>query len=130
MAPRSDCPRSRWSCAGLPGGAGADGARPAGSCVRMPMVGCLVSESLVLLGIVIAGSSGIPGLLAGRTSMIGQYVSTLLAVFGAGIGLGGVGFWWATADSEPIALPWSIPGGEFSVAVDGLSAVFLLPVFL
>ena len=58
----------------------------------MPMVGCVVSESLVILGIVIAGSSGIPGLLACRTSMIGQYVSTLMAVFGAGIGLGGVGF--------------------------------------
>ena len=27
-------------------------------------------------------------------------------------------------------LPWSIPGAEFNVAVDGLSAIFLLPIFL
>ena len=27
-------------------------------------------------------------------------------------------------------LPWSLPGAEFSVAVDGLSAIFLLPIFL
>ncbi len=29
-----------------------------------------------------------------------------------------------------LALPWSIPGAEFSVGIDGLSAIFLLPVFL
>jgi hydrogenase-4 component B len=89
-----------------------------------------MSESLVLWGIVIAGSSGIPGLLVGRTSMIGQWVTTLLAVFGAGLGLGGVGWFWATGDSQPIVRPWLIPGGEFSVALDGLSAIFLLPIFL
>jgi hydrogenase-4 component B len=94
------------------------------------VVGGVMSEALVLWGIVIAGSSGIPGLLVGRTSMIGQWVTTLLAVFGAGLGLGGVGWFWATGDSQPIMRPWLIPGAEFSVAVDGLSAIFLLPVFL
>ena len=62
--------------------------------------------------------------------MSGQWVTTLLAVLGAGLGLGGVGWFWATGDSQPIVLPWSIPGAEFSVAVDGLSAFFLVPVFL
>ena len=89
-----------------------------------------MSELLVLWGIVIAGSSGIPGLLVGRTSMIGQWVTTLLAVFASGLGLGGVGWFWATGDSQPIVRPWPIPGGDFSVALDGLSAVFLLPIFL
>jgi hydrogenase-4 component B len=89
-----------------------------------------MSEALVLWGIVIAGSSGIPGLLVGRTSMIGQWATTLLAVFGAGLGLGGVGWFWATGDSQPIVRPWLIPGAEFSVALDGLSAIFLLPIFL
>ena len=89
-----------------------------------------MSESLVLWGIVIAGSSGIPGLLVGRTSMIGQWMTTLLAVLGAGFGLGGVGLFLATGDSHPIERPWPIPGAEFSVALDGLSAVFLLPIFL
>ena len=32
--------------------------------------------------------------------------------------------------SSGIVLPWAIPGGQFDVAVDGLSAIFLLPIFL
>ena len=62
--------------------------------------------------------------------MGGQWVTTLLAVLGAGLGLAGVGSFWATGDSQPIVLPWSLPGAEFSVAVDGLSAIFLAPIFL
>src|SRR5271157_617659 len=31
---------------------------------------------------------------------------------------------------HPIVLQWSLPGAEFSVAMDGLSAIFLVPVFL
>jgi len=89
-----------------------------------------MSESLVLLGIIIAASSGVPGLLLGRTSMSGQWVTTFLAVLGAGLGLGGVVWFWATGESQPVVLPWSIPGAEFSVAMDGLSAIFLVPVFL
>src|SRR6266849_5442896 len=89
-----------------------------------------MSESLVLWGIVVAGSSGSPGLFAGRTSMIGQRVTAFLAALGTGIGLAGVGLFWATGDSEPIVRPWLIPGAEFSVAMDGLSAIFLVPVFL
>jgi hydrogenase-4 component B len=89
-----------------------------------------VSETLVLLGIVMAAASGLPGLLAGRRSMAGQWTTTLLAALGAALGLSGVGWFWATGASRPITLPWPIPGAEFRVAVDGLSAVFLVPVFL
>jgi len=89
-----------------------------------------MSESLVLWAIVIAGSSGIPGLLVGRTSMIGQWMTTLLAVLGTGLGLGGVSWFWATGDSQPIERSWPIPGAQFNVALDGLSAIFLLPIFL
>ena len=48
----------------------------------------------------------------------------------AGLGLGGVARFWASGESRPIVLPWAIPGAEFNVAMDGLSAFFLLPVFL
>jgi hydrogenase-4 component B len=90
----------------------------------------VMSELVVLLGVVIAAASGVPGLLLGRHSLRGQWVTTVLAVLGAGLGLGGVGTFWATGDSQPIVLPWPIPGAEFSVAMDGLSAIFLLPIFL
>ena len=61
--------------------------------------------------------------------MSGQWVTTLLAVLGAGLGLAGVGSFWATGDSQPIVLPWAIPGAEFSVGIDGLSAIFLAADF-
>lgn len=89
-----------------------------------------MSELLVLLGMVVAAVSGIPGLVLSRHSNIGQWVATLLAVTGAGLGLAGIGMFWVLQDSQPIVLPWAIPGGEFNVAIDGLSALFLLPVFL
>ena len=89
-----------------------------------------MSESLVLLGIIIAAMSGLPGFLWGRMSMSGQWVTTLLAVLGAGLGLAGLGFFWTSGDTRPIVLPWSLLGAEFSVGVDGLSAIFLAPIFL
>ena len=89
-----------------------------------------MSENLVLLGIVATASSGLAGLCFGRTSMRGQWLTTALAALGALIGLAGVAAFWITGDSSPIVRAWAIPGGEFSVAMDGLSAIFLLPIFL
>jgi hydrogenase-4 component B len=93
-----------------------------------------VSEYLVLLGIVGAATSGVPGLLLKRTSNVGQRLTTLVAVIGSGLGLAGIGWFWATGDSQPIVRPWLVAGtdfhAEFSVAVDGLSAIFLAPIFL
>src|SRR5437588_12852067 len=93
-------------------------------------MGNVMSEWLALLGIVLAGSSGVPGLWLSRHTTTGQWLTTLLAVAGTGLGLAGVGAFWASGLSQPIVLPWSVPGGEFAVAIDGLSAIFLLPIFL
>src|SRR6185369_16254954 len=89
-----------------------------------------MSESLVLLGIVIAALSGVPGLFLSRSSMVGQWVTTVIAVLGAGLGLIGIGFFCVTGQTTPIVLPWALPGAEFSVGIDGLSAIFLAPIFL
>lgn len=89
-----------------------------------------MSERFVLLGIVIVASSGGPGLLLSRTSMTWQWVTTLLTALGVGLGLSGLGWFWVAGDTDPVLRPWSIPGGEFSVAIDGLSAIFLMPIFL
>jgi hydrogenase-4 component B len=98
--------------------------------VHSQMTRRLMSESMVLLGIVIVALSGIPGLMMARTSMSGQWVTTLFAVLGAGLGLAGASWFWATGDSQPVVLPWSLPGAEFNVGIDGLSAMFLAPIFL
>lgn len=89
-----------------------------------------MSEMLVLLGIVLAAMSGVPGLFLSRYSTTGQWVTTVLAVIGAGLGLFGVAIFWVLGDSLPIVRPWPIPGAEFNIAIDGLSAIFLLPIFL
>jgi hydrogenase-4 component B len=98
--------------------------------IHSQMTSRLMSESLVLLGIIIAATSGLPGFLWGRMSMSGQWVTTLLAVLGAGLGLAGAGSFWATGVNQPIVFSWSLRGAEFSVAIDGLSAIFLVPIFL
>lgn len=90
-----------------------------------------MSELLVLLGLIIAAASGVPGLLLSRYSATGQWATTALAVIGTGLGLIGVGVFWTLGESQRIVLPWyTIPGGEFDVVMDGLSALFLLPIFL
>jgi hydrogenase-4 component B len=89
-----------------------------------------MSERLVLLGSLLAAGSGLPGLCLSRHGKAGQWVTTALAVIAAGLGLVGTGLFWVSG-SQPIHEPWSlIPGAAFDVAVDGLSAVFLVPIFL
>jgi hydrogenase-4 component B len=89
-----------------------------------------MSERLVLLGILVAGLSGVPGLFLHRQSAAGQWLATLLAVLGNGLGLAGVALFWWTGHGEAFVRPWHVPGGAFAVEVDGISALFLLPIFL
>jgi hydrogenase-4 component B len=89
-----------------------------------------VSEQLVLLGLVVSAISGGPGLFASRRSNAGQTVTTALATLGATLGLIGVGVFWTTGDARPIVVTWNIPGAEFHVALDGLTAWFLVPICL
>src|SRR5581483_11519961 len=60
-----------------------------------------------------------------------QRLTTLIAAVAAVLGLSGVGAFWAAGQSRPIDVSWpTVPGAAFAVAVDGLSALFLVPVFL
>src|SRR5258706_16452275 len=87
-------------------------------------------EELILLGIALVGVSGAVGLLWRPGAPSGQWVATSLAVLGVGLGLAGIGYFWATGESVPINFAWPLPGARFDVAVDGLSAIFLFPIFL
>lgn len=89
-----------------------------------------MSEQLVLAAIAIVAVSGVVGLAFSRNSAAGQYVATAFAAVGSVVGIAGLVAFWMFSSSRPIDYPWSVPGGEFAVAVDGLSAIFLLPVFL
>jgi hydrogenase-4 component B len=89
-----------------------------------------MSEWLVLMGAVIVAASGFPGLAFRRSAIAGQWLTTLLAVFGSGLGLAGVGWFVATGESQPIVEEWLPQGIRLNIAVDGLTAIFLIPVFL
>jgi hydrogenase-4 component B len=100
-----------------------------------------MSERLILAGILLNAVSGVPGLFLSRHSGTGQRLAALLAVAGCLLGMAGVGAYWTASGSlsavqgtasgsEAVRFPWPIPGGEFHVQVDGLSALFLAPVFL
>jgi hydrogenase-4 component B len=86
--------------------------------------------SLLLLAIAIIAASGIPGLLLSRRWALGQYISVLLATAGSLLGMATTYRWLLRGGVEELSRPWTLPGGSFHVAIDGISAVFLLPVFL
>jgi len=88
-----------------------------------------MSVLLILLGTAVVAVSGVPGLFLSRKSTTGQWVTTVLAVAGSVLGLAGVGNALVSEDGPPLVWPWHVPGGAFAVAVDGISAVFLMPVF-
>lgn len=75
-------------------------------------------------------ASGFPAALGSRTSVAAQRLATVLLVAGSLTGLSGLA--WILFSSTPcsISLPWHLPWGSFSVGVDPLSAVFLIPVFI
>jgi hydrogenase-4 component B len=90
-----------------------------------------MSEKLVLLAIGLAAVSGLPGLVLRRSSMQGQVGATVLSVLASLFGLAAIGTFWVTGNSGTVLRPWPIiPGAALRVTVDGLAAVFLLPIFL
>lgn len=54
----------------------------------------------------------------------------MLAVLGSLLGIGAVVAALLAPETPAIYLPWSIPGGAFSLTLDGISAAFLFPVYL
>ncbi|HEV3446538.1 MAG TPA: proton-conducting transporter membrane subunit [Gemmataceae bacterium] len=87
---------------------------------------------MILLLLAIAGLalSGVPGLLFQRRSNAGQLLGVLLAVAGNALGLTASLAWFFGGEAEELVVPWSVPGGEFRVGLDGVSAWFLVPVFV
>src|SRR3989442_10403220 len=85
---------------------------------------------LLLAAIALTAVSGAPGLLPLRRSALGEWLSALLSVAGGGLGIAVTLLLPSSGNATELRLPWAIPGGEFHVALDGLSVLFLLPIFL
>ncbi len=92
---------------------------------------------LVLAGLGIIAASGVPACFLRSTSAVGQKLTVGLFVTGSLVGIAGTALsfglskGYSLGQSAPPALhlPWSLPWGEFSVAIDPLSGFFLLLVF-
>ncbi len=84
---------------------------------------------MVVGAVVLVASSGVPGIFLDRRSRAGERIAVAAMAAGAVLGLAGASI-AAFAEPPPaINLPWPVPGGAFSVAVDTISALFLAPGF-
>ena len=87
----------------------------------------------LLIAIALHAASGLPCLLAPRSMNFGQQLSALVSVAASGLGLAAVAHWLMHGGDETFIPSWDwqlMPGAEFHVSIDTLSAIFLLPIFL
>jgi hydrogenase-4 component B len=83
----------------------------------------LVNASIVVLAL-----SGVPAFVA--RSRAGEWVSSVLAVAAAVVGIAGAADVLAHGRVITGAMPWNLPGGALALRFDPLAAAFLLPIFV
>jgi formate hydrogenlyase subunit 3/multisubunit Na+/H+ antiporter MnhD subunit len=84
---------------------------------------------LVLAGIVLAASSGLVGVALRRRPRLAQAGACAVLAVAAVLGVGAATLTLASGADAALQAPWSAPGGSLSFRLDGLAAIFLLPVF-
>ncbi|BCA80592.1 proton-conducting transporter membrane subunit [Desulfuromonas sp. AOP6] len=89
-----------------------------------------MTMGLFLTGILLLLFSGFPGLMARRQALWGERLSCLLTLLGTTCGLAAAIMALLAPATNRLRLPWGVPGAEFVLQLDALSALFLLPLFL
>jgi formate hydrogenlyase subunit 3/multisubunit Na+/H+ antiporter MnhD subunit len=88
-----------------------------------------MSPLLILASVLLTSSSGGAAVVLRHRPMIAQRMATALLVIGAALGVAGaVGA--LSGDVPTWTAPWMTPGASLSIRVDGLSALFLLPILI
>lgn len=85
---------------------------------------------LILAASVLHGLSGVPGLWMSKSSAAGQRIALVFSLCGSLLGLSGAVLGLLGYGASRVVLPWTLLGEPILVACDGLSAFFLVPVFL
>ena len=87
---------------------------------------------LLLTAIALLALSGLPSCLLSARSAAGQRMATALMAIGSVLGLVSVSvaLYTPLAPSLSLSLAWGFQQSRFSVEIDPLSAMFLLPVFI
>jgi len=88
-----------------------------------------MSLDLILFAIVLAATSGLPGLCLSRSSIWGERVAAAMMSAAAITALAGVAVGLGGDQHEVSVFPWPAVGNSV-VGIDALSAFFLAPVFL
>lgn len=83
---------------------------------------------LIAIGILLLGA--LAALLAGKRPMIATALGAGSALAGCAIGLVTALRGLLSGGLDSRRWPWPVPGGEFHVQLDALSAFFLIPIFL
>lgn len=86
-----------------------------------------MSEWLLVLAILLAGVSGLPGLFCGRAGRVGERIFVVLMTVAVSCACAGAGAALARGDAQELAVAWPVPGGRLAIQVDSLAAVFLIP---
>ena len=86
--------------------------------------------NILLIAIAVMGFSGVPACLLSARSATGQRISTALMAVGSVSGLAGVAAILAGHAEPSLNAVWGLPQSRFAVAVDPISALFLIPVFI
>ena len=90
----------------------------------------MTSHELILVAGLAALGSGIPALLLSKKSNAGQVLSTMILIAANGVGLYAVSRWWNAGPIAPIVFPSPIQNVSVTIAIDGISAFFLIPILL
>jgi hydrogenase-4 component B len=90
----------------------------------------VTSHELILIGASIALVSGVPAALLGKKSNAGQVLSTLILVVGNTVGAYAIYRWWIDGPIDALVWPSPLENVSVGIAIDGLSAFFLIPILL
>jgi hydrogenase-4 component B len=85
---------------------------------------------LLLIAIALLALSGLPSCLLSARSAVGQRMATVFMLIGSLLGLISVAASLCSPHAPSLSLTWGFPQSRFAVALDPLSALFLLPVFI
>lgn len=88
------------------------------------------SVFLVFGAIILFYISGLQAYLFSPQSQTAQKATVTLMVLGAAAGICGVVLAIASPQVVSVNIPWTLPWSSFSVKIDHLSCIFLLPVFI
>ena len=89
-----------------------------------------MQNQLILLSGLMAMASGLPAVLMGQRSNVGQRLSTIVLLLANVLGLVAVYCWWTVGSTDSWLLPSPIAGFRVSLAMDGISAFFLVPILV